>query len=68
MAAGASLEENLAQLNEIIAKMEEEIPLEESFQLYNQGMKLVKSCNSKIDRIEKKVIVVNGETYDEPDE
>jgi exodeoxyribonuclease VII small subunit len=37
------------------------VPLEESFGLYEQGMKLVKYCNEKIDRVEKKVEKLNAE-------
>lgn len=56
----SSLEENFKQLDEMIEKLEDkEIGLEESFTLYEQGMKLLKQCNDQIDRVEKKVMVMN---------
>ncbi|MDE6531783.1 MAG: exodeoxyribonuclease VII small subunit [Lachnospiraceae bacterium] len=55
-----TLEENFKQLEEMIEKLEnKEIGLEESFSLYEQGMKLLKQCNDQIDRVEKKVMVMN---------
>ncbi len=55
-----SLEENFKQLDEMIEKLEDkEIGLEESFSLYEQGMKLLKQCNDQIDKVEKKVMVMN---------
>lgn len=55
-----TLEENFKQLEEMIEKLEDkEIGLEESFSLYEQGMKLLKQCNDQIDRVEKKVMVMN---------
>lgn len=56
----SSLEENFKQLDEMIEKLEDkEIGLEESFSLYEQGMKLLKQCNDQIDKVEKKVMVMN---------
>ena len=41
MAQAKTLEESLEELNEVISKMDrEDISLEESFKLYNQGVKL----------------------------
>lgn len=55
-----TLEENFKQLEEMIGRLEDkEIGLEESFSLYEQGMKLLKQCNDQIDRVEKKVMVMN---------
>lgn len=56
----SSLEENFKQLDEMIEKLEDKkIGLEESFTLYEQGMKLLKQCNDQIDKVEKKVMVMN---------
>lgn len=55
-----SLEEAFAQIEEVIAHLEtEEITLEESFQEYNRGMKLLQHCNAAIDQVEKKVLQIN---------
>lgn len=57
-----SLEEAFEQIEEVIARLEdEEITLEESFQEYNRGMQLLKHCNEAIDRVEKKVLQINEE-------
>jgi exodeoxyribonuclease VII small subunit len=56
-----SVEESLEKLEELLKKLEDEdTPLEESFRLYEQGMKLVKDINLKIDAVEKKMIVLEG--------
>ena len=60
-----NLEEMFKDLEELIGKMEnEEITLEQPFDLYNNGMELLKKCNLSIDEVEKKVLVLdeNGET------
>ena len=62
-----NLEEMFKDLEELIGKMEnEEITLEQTFDLYNNGMELLKKCNLSIDEVEKKVLVLdeNGETDD----
>lgn len=59
-----TLEETFAQLDNIVQKMEsEELTLEESFIVYQKGMKLLKSCSAKIDTVEKKMMQLheNGE-------
>lgn len=57
-----SLEEIFSDLEQTIKKMEEgEISLEESFQLYHQGMDMPKACNSKIDKVEKKMLLLDEE-------
>ncbi len=58
--ADLSLEETFGQIEEVIAHLEtEEITLEQSFQEYNRGMKLLQHCNETIDRVEKKVLQIN---------
>ena len=60
-----NLEQMFKDLEELIGKMEnEEITLEQTFDLYNNGMELLKKCNLSIDEVEKKVLVLdeNGET------
>lgn len=56
-----SVEDSLEKLEGMLKKLEDEdTPLEESFRLYEQGMKLVKDINLKIDAVEKKMIVLEG--------
>lgn len=55
-----TLEEAFGQIEEVISRLEaEEITLEQSFQEYNKGMKLLQYCNETIDRVEKKVLQIN---------
>ncbi len=59
--------EEAFELEETVAALEqEEISLEESFRIYKEGMELLKKCNQAIDRVEKKVLVLNedGETHE----
>ena len=57
-----NLEEICEKLESTMKKMEEEdISLEESFQLYHQGMDMLKACNDKIDKVEKKMLLLDEE-------
>lgn len=51
------LEDGFGKLEGIISQMEnEELPLEEAFRAYSEGMQLLKACNDQIDRVEKQVL------------
>lgn len=55
-----SIEENFKELDDIISEMsKDDISLEKSFELYNQGLKLVQNSNLQIGDMEKKIIVLN---------
>lgn len=55
-----SLEEAFARIEKTIDDLEDEdITLEASFRAYQDGMKLLKYCNEKIDRVEKQVLKIN---------
>lgn len=63
-----SLEEAFSQMEEIIEKMEsQDISLDESFALYQQGMEMLKSCNAMLDTVEKKMQILNAEGEPEED-
>lgn len=54
-----TLEQSMKELQTVIEKLEdEEIGLEEAFKLYQEGMKLLKYCNAAVDKVEKKLIVL----------
>lgn len=56
-----SIEKSFDELEKIVEMMDsEDISLEESFKLYEKGMKLVKQCNDKIDKVEKKINIIEG--------
>ena len=60
MAKEQTLDQSFEKLEEMIGKLEQEdISLEESFKLYKEGIKLIKSCNDKIDKVEKEVLKLN---------
>lgn len=66
MSNNKTIEENFNELNKIIEKMEnEEVALEETFELYTEGLKLIKDCNNKIDKVEKKIKIIESEESDE---
>ena len=57
-----SLEEALIKLEETVNKLQqEEVSLEESFQLYKKGMDVLKECHGAIDDVEKKMLILNEE-------
>lgn len=57
-----TLEELFGGLDQIITAMEQpQVSLEESFQMYHRGMELLKSCNDRLDKIEKKMLILDGE-------
>lgn len=54
MAEKMTIEQGFDKLGEIMERMEEtDISLEESFRLYNKGIKLVKQIKEKLDDTEK---------------
>ena len=61
MAKAKSLETAFEELDALAAKMEDrDLPLEEAFKLYQEGVKLLKYCNGAIDKVEKKMKRTNS--------
>ncbi len=57
-----TLEDMFGRIEEIIGSLEDpDIAIEDAFVRYESGMKLLKNCNERIDRIEKKVLAVGGD-------
>ncbi len=53
------IEQIFAELDELMEKLEASgTTLEESFAYYQTGMKLVKECGEKIDKVEKQMIIL----------
>ena len=49
-------ENNLARLEQIVRKLESgNAPLDESIELYEEGIALVKKCNSALENAEKRI-------------
>ena len=62
-----TLEEMFTQLDSVIKTMEQgDVSLEETFDLYHKGMNMLKSCNDKIDKVEKKMLILDdkGEAHE----
>ena len=63
----ATLEELFAEIDGILERMEgKDISREDSFLLYEEGIKKLWRCIAKLDRVEKKMLVINAQgTLDE---
>ena len=60
MAKTQTLEQSFEKLEQIIGNLENgDVSLEDSFKLYNEGMKLIQNCNQQLDKVEKKIVVLN---------
>ncbi len=56
------LEEAFRRIEELLEKLgDKDVSLEESFSLYQEGMKLLKQCNDKIDHVEKQMLQIDEE-------
>ena len=61
------LEERFSMIEDILGQMEDEnVTLDQSFDLYKQGIEQIKAANADLDRIEKAMLVMNedGELED----
>ena len=57
-----TLEEDFKKLESLLKDMErEDIGIEDAFAKYAEGMQLIKTCNEKIDRVEKKVMQLSDD-------
>lgn len=55
-----SLEERFKNLDHIISAMEaEDVALNQSFELYKEGLSEIKACHEMLDEIEKAMLVMN---------
>ena len=57
-----TVEMQLEELEKVLEQLEDETtPLETSFSLYEKGMALVKEINGRIDKVEKQMIILEGQ-------
>ncbi|MBO9129715.1 exodeoxyribonuclease VII small subunit [Bacillus sp. 165] len=57
-----SFEEAIAQLEEIVTKLEQgDVPLEDAISYFKEGMELSKICHEKLQNVEKQMTVILGE-------
>lgn len=58
------LETAFDQIEQLLQKLQEgEVSLEESFRLYEQGVKLLQKCNENIDHVEKQMLQIDEEGH-----
>ena len=63
-----TMEEAFDQLNALLDDMEQsEHSLEETFHLYEDGLKLIQYCSEKVDTIEKKLVILEEGGKDDSD-
>lgn len=56
----AGIQETFEELEGLIQKLENgDSTLEEAFSCYEQGMKLVKELNTRIDKVEKQIMILS---------
>ena len=54
-----SFEESLADLEEIVAKLESgDLPLEESLQLFEEGVRLSRTCRERVTQAERRIEIL----------
>lgn len=60
--ADLSLEEAMDKLEETVRQMEDAgLPLEETFRMYREGVRLAAACRGKIEKVEQELRLVNDE-------
>lgn len=56
-----SFEEGLRELESLVGKMESgEMGLEEMVAAFERGQRLVKTCNERLDEVERRIEVIRG--------
>jgi exodeoxyribonuclease VII small subunit len=77
MTTQITFESSLKELERIVEELEEgDLPLERSLELFEQGVKLSRECQKRLDEAERKVEILlkgsdgsyNPATFDEPEE
>ena len=54
-----TIEETFKELDIILNKLEDkDTPLEDAFVQYEKGIRLVKECNDSLDKVEKKILIL----------
>ncbi len=75
--AEKNFEAALARLEEIVKRLEKgDLPLEQSLKLFEEGVKLSRVCNKRIEEVERKVEIllkdktgtIAAQPFEEPEE
>jgi exodeoxyribonuclease VII small subunit len=60
-------EKSFQQLETIVKRLEsEEMPLDESLQLFEEGIRLSRFCNQKLEEVEKKIELILSDAKGQP--
>lgn len=66
MTTNITIEEQLLKIQEIAAELEGgSLGLEVALEKYEEGVRLVRGCAGQIDRVQKRIKVIETETEDE---
>ncbi len=61
-----TFEQSLKQLEQIVEELESgELPLEKAVKKFEDGIKLSRSCSSKLDEIERKITILLKDQADD---
>ncbi len=61
--AEKTFETSMRELEEVVGKLENgDITLDDSLKLFEQGIKLAKACQKKLDEAEKKVKILTADS------
>lgn len=60
MAKSVTFEDSIKKLESIIDKLEnDKVSLSDSLKLYNEGIEMVNTCNTLLDKVEKEVKILD---------
>lgn len=60
-------EKSFQQLEKIVQRLEaEELPLDESLQLFEEGIKLSRFCHKRLEEVEKKIELILADAKGQP--
>ncbi|HEX9983644.1 MAG TPA: exodeoxyribonuclease VII small subunit [Thermoanaerobaculia bacterium] len=60
-------EKSFQQLEKIVQRLEsEELPLDESLQLFEEGIRLSRFCHTRLEEVEKKIELILADAKGEP--
>ena len=60
-------EKAFQQLEKIVQRLEsEELPLDDSLQLFEEGIRLSRFCNQKLEEVEKKIELILADAKGQP--
>jgi exodeoxyribonuclease VII small subunit len=66
-AKSSEFEKAFAELEEIVKRLEgEELPLDESLELFEKGIRLSRFCNQRLEEIEKKIELILADAKGQP--